>query len=164
MKVTGLRAGTRITFEINSELNAGVATTICLPRRHQVKFQKLHEVKEWPSLPVAAYHRPHSRIEELIDFVCQPDGLGHVTTQLDRGVKGKRLPSGWAAMNATREGYPIWLTFIVPPDKFDAFRKQKILKPWVFNDRIRQRILKMPLSSQVKCTIRAIRTPAFRFV
>ena len=140
------------------QVHAGVTSEVLLDPRRPVKFASLDEVV---TQPASAYCMPTSKTLESIDFVCQPEERGQVTTNLDHGAKAAGLRAAHRVLTDAKAGKQAWLTFVVPPDKFAAFKKQKIEGPLdtkKFN--IGQRVMKMPLVSQAT---RPILMPALRF-
>ena len=74
--------------------------------------------------------------------------MGQVTTNLNRGAKAPGLRRFYNALTGPQSGQEAWLTFIVPPDKFDAFRLQKIAGEEKLGQQysIKQRVISMPSS------------------
>ncbi len=122
---------------------ADAASTVHLVPRHQHKFHSLDEVS---SQSDSAYCTPISKTQGAIDFVCQPDEMGLVTTNLDPGAKAAGLRDAHAVLNGPKASKQAWLTFVVPPEKFAKFKRQKISgPPDAKKINIRQRVMKMPL-------------------
>ena len=83
---------------------------------------------------------PESEIQESLDFMRQPD-------------EAQGLRKACAVLRGPKAGGQAWPTFIVPPDKFEKFKIQKMrghlgLKKHNFW----QRVLKMPLTPSAAYT------------
>ena len=139
----------------------GAASTVTILMGHSHKYQSLSEVATQPEHVLCL---PESKTEESIDFVCQPNELGHATTNLKHGAKTIGLRKAYAVLRGPQvpqAGGHAWLTFVVPPDKFEQYKLQEIKGPLDGTKcRIRQRVLKMPLTSRA---ILAIAKPAMLF-
>lgn len=138
-------------------MHADATSTISLTPCHQVRFQSLGKVADQPA---SAYCLPSSSTRQSVDFICQPDELGWITTSFDNGIEAPQLRKAHAVLTGPKAGEQAWLTFIVPPEKFADFKQQKIsgrLNPKKVN--IKQRVMKMPL---VSLTTRTIFAPALQ--
>lgn len=110
---------------------------LSIPACNPCKFKRLTDVGKQLD---GVHCLPESEIQESLDFMRQPD-------------EAQGLRKACAVLRGPKEGGQAWLTFIVPPDKFDKFKNQKMrghlgLKKHNF----RQRVLKMPLPPSVACT------------
>ena len=143
------------------QLHADATSEVFLAPRHPTKFQSLDEVA---AQSASAYCMPISKTQESIDFVCQPDEMGQITTNLHHGAKAAGLRAAYAVLAGPKASKQAWLTFAVPPDKFLSFKRQETgpLDTKKFN--IRQRVLKMPLVSQATQATSSIPMPALRLV
>ena len=140
------------------QVHAGTTSTVDLHPRQPVQINSLLEVVSHPD---DAYCMPISQIQKSIGFICQPDEMGQVTTNFDHGTEAAGLEAAHEVLSGPWAGKQAWLTFVVPPDKFASFKKQKIPGPLLMKKLdIRQRVMKMPLVSRAT---RSVPMPTWQF-
>ncbi len=95
----------------------------------------------------------HANEPNLIkpDFIMQPNDIGYLNIHMDREVRADGLRKAYAVLRGPKDGSHAWLTWVVPPNKYDDFSEQQVLnKIHLKKFKIRQRVLKFPLRMQTQ--------------
>jgi len=123
-----LRAGGVFTIRrLEGRRSGGEVTpmplmTLDLARDAQlVMYDSQEEVR---AAPDATYCKPRRKNEASVDAIIQPDKLLQFTVSGSHSIKSEGLQY---AVSMLRQPEKAMLIFVVPPDKYDAFKKQKVV-------------------------------------